>query len=113
MLVRDVVPSPAPADGAHPADLNVAVAIIDELTFVGKLRVLNAFLHAALAHGDDAASLVLGIDSPPTQLPGPPELTFVVGTDTLERILPARYYASEADMRAALHQFLSSSGDGA
>lgn len=126
LLAKDVAPSQshnpsasatASTEASPVADPNVAVAIIDEPTFVGKSRVLNTFLRtrlAALARGDSADTP--GHASPPTPLPfsvSPPELTFVVGTDTLERILAARYYASEADMRAALRRFLSPAGDGA
>ncbi|EPT01628.1 hypothetical protein FOMPIDRAFT_1161128 [Fomitopsis schrenkii] len=92
---------------------NVAVAIIDEPTFVGKSTVLLSYLRhrlsqtfAALTESD--ASITQG--APPTVLR--PQLTFLVGTDTLERLFAPRYYASPDAMRDALHRFLSAHPEG-
>ncbi|KIP11078.1 hypothetical protein PHLGIDRAFT_114979 [Phlebiopsis gigantea 11061_1 CR5-6] len=80
---------------------DAAVAIADEPTFVGKSRTLQAYLQHRLSALAPSAGV-----RPPV-----PELTFVVGIDTLERILAVRYYASEDNMRRALRGFLSPSGD--
>ena len=72
---------------------NVAIAIIDKPTFVGKSRVLLDFLQQLLT------------------TPLPLELTFLVGLDTLERLFSPRYYTSETDMMTSLRQFLSVAGD--
>lgn len=92
-------------------DPNVAVAIIDEPTFVGKSRILHEYLHSRLASFSSAGSR-----SSTPSLPGPlsvpkPEFTFVVGIDTLERILAVRYYSTEENMRRALDVFLGPTGD--
>lgn len=88
------------------SDPNVAVAIIDEPTFVGKSRVLHEWLRnrlASLAFGQSVATSVSA---------SRPELTFLVGIDTLERILAVRYYGeSEENMRQSLKQFLSADED--
>lgn len=83
---------------------NAAVAIVDEPTFVGKSRTLQAYLQHRLS------ALAPSAGVRPPVLPKP-ELTFVVGIDTLERILAVRYYATEENMRRALREFLSHSGD--
>ncbi|KAA1467739.1 Nucleotidylyl transferase [Dentipellis sp. KUC8613] len=82
------------------APANVAVAIMDEPTFVGKSAVLLAFLRArfASAAGKDTYA-------PKVQL------TFLQGTDTLERLLAPRYYGSMENMRAALSRFFAADGD--
>lgn len=73
---------------------NVAIAIIDRPTFVGKSSALLDFLQQRLT------------------TPLPVELTFLVGLDTLERLFSPRYYASETDMMASLRQFLSAAPQG-
>ena len=86
-------------------DANVAVAIIDEPTFVGKARILTDFLQQRIS-----SSSLKSIESSASQasLP-PPELTFLVGMDTLERILAPRYYPSSSDMRTYLKTFMNTS----
>lgn len=78
---------------------NVAIAITNEPTFVGKSEALSAFLEQKLA-------------SSSTQPPPTFELTFLVGLDTLDRLFSPRYYPSEANMKASLQKFLSSTPDG-
>jgi nicotinamide-nucleotide adenylyltransferase len=73
---------------------NVAIAIIDKPTFVGKSRALLDFLQRRLT------------------IPLPIQLTFLVGLDTLERLFSLRYYTSETDMMASLRQFLSAAPQG-
>jgi len=72
---------------------NVAIAIIDKPTFVGKSSALLDFLQRRLT------------------TPLPLELTFLVGLDTLERLFSSRYYTSETDMMTSLRQFFSAAGD--
>ena len=79
---------------SHHEAANVAIAIIDKPTFVGKSRALLDFLQRRLAT--------------PLSL----ELTFLVGLDTLERLFSSRYYTSETDMMASLRQFLSAAPQG-
>jgi len=79
---------------------NVAVAIIDQPTFVGKSSSLRQFLHShltgLLSNPDH------GIDF---------QLLFLIGFDTLERIVSPRYYLSEEEMHRSLRVFLSEAGD--
>lgn len=88
LLSKDVIAS------QHEAATNVAIAIIDKPTFVGKSSALLDFLQRRLT------------------TPLPLELTFLVGLDTLERLFSPRYYASETDMMASLRQFLSAAPQG-
>ncbi|KAI0733606.1 Nucleotidylyl transferase [Fomitopsis betulina] len=117
----------APSPQSHD---NVAVAIIDEPTFVGKSTVLLSYLRhrlsahpaslsapaplhlppssnpqTSVAHADSDTSITQ--DAPWTPTVPRPQLTFLVGTDTLERLFAPRYYASPDAMRDALHRFLS------
>jgi nicotinamide-nucleotide adenylyltransferase len=92
-------------EGANHNETNVAVAIIDEPTFVGKSRVLLSYLQHRLSRLDTHFP-----DSLPSPLPKI-RLTFLQGFDTLERLFSARYYSSEADMSSSIRHFLSPSGD--
>ena len=90
-------------------DANVAVAIIDEPTFVGKSSVLLASLQERISHLSPALS---SETQPLAPHIGPkPSLTFLVGMDTLDRLFSSRYYSSEESMRASLRHFLSPEGD--
>ena len=80
------------AQDIDPFTHNVAIAIIDEPTFVGKSTALLAFLRPRL--------VALTLPPPPT-----PTLSFLLGTDTLQRIFAPRYYPSEDAMLAALRFF--------
>lgn len=88
-------------------DANVAVAIIDEPTFVGKSNALLASLRERLSQlpGTSGAAPSTS-SSPPT-----PSLTFLVGMDTLDRLFSPRFYPSEEEMRTSLRRFLSPDGD--
>ena len=90
LLSKDVIASPSPEHEAA----NVAIAITDKPTFVGKSSALLDFLQRRLT------------------TPLPLELTFIVGLDTLERLFSPRYYTSETDMMASLRQFLSAAPRG-
>ncbi|CDO71837.1 hypothetical protein BN946_scf184939.g61 [Trametes cinnabarina] len=83
---------------------NVAVAIIDEPTFVGKSAILRDFLTRRISD-------LLGLAE--AALPPSPKLTFLMGTDTIVRLFAPRYYADEETMVAALRRFLSPEGDDA
>ena len=89
LLSKDVIASQHDSEAA-----NVAIAIIDKPTFVGKSSALLDFLQRRLT------------------TPLPLELTFLVGLDTLERLFSPRYYTSETDMMASLRQFLSAAPQG-
>ncbi|KZV60920.1 Nucleotidylyl transferase [Peniophora sp. CONT] len=78
-------------------DANAAVGLVDAPTFVGKAEVLL-----------EAYSTTLGSAAP--ERPG---LIFLLGFDTLERLLAPRYYGSSDAMRAALSQFFASEGHNA
>ena len=80
---------------------NIAIAIIDEPTFIGKSTALLTFLRNRLARS-------------PEPVPKPnPKLTFLVGLDTLERLFSPRYYPSEESMiRSLRHFFDQSEGEG-
>ncbi|KAG6373400.1 hypothetical protein JVT61DRAFT_6549 [Boletus reticuloceps] len=79
---------------------NVAIAIVDEPTFVGKSTVLLHFLKKRLA------AVVESSNSPNStsikrdaSYPFPsPKLTFFLGFDTLIRLFSPRYYPSEQVM---------------
>ncbi|KAG6845474.1 hypothetical protein H0H87_008834 [Tephrocybe sp. NHM501043] len=78
---------------------NVAIAMVDEPTFVGKSRLLQAFFKSRFA------------TSPHNSKDYDIQLNFIVGFDTLERLVQPRYYGSEEQMSIALRQFLSPEGD--
>ncbi|KAF8740077.1 hypothetical protein AX14_008712 [Amanita brunnescens Koide BX004] len=75
---------------------NVAVAIIDEPTFVGKSSQLRSFLKQRIW---DAGA----VECPPIQL------SFILGFDTLERLVAPRYYGSVEQMTLALPESTISS----
>jgi nicotinamide-nucleotide adenylyltransferase len=100
------------SDSAH---ANVAIAIVDEPTFVGKAVVLRQFLHARISGlYYPPATALDGIAISPTSdeisIPDP-RLVFLLGFDTLVRLLSPRYYASEVAMMDALRLFFSPAGD--
>ncbi|KAJ3889024.1 Nucleotidylyl transferase [Lentinula edodes] len=77
----------------HESNNNVAVAIIDEPTFVGKSKLLRTLLKEKLR----AMSLMPEV-----------ELTFILGFDTLERLFDTKYYeSSEEKMFKALQGFFA------
>ena len=82
---------------------NAAIAIIDEPTFVGKSRVLRQALARILADTETPAPVVDIADV---------ELTFLIGHDTLARLVSPRYYPSETAMLASLRAFLSADAVG-
>lgn len=106
LLAQSISTTSSSSSSANEVDANVAVAIIDEPTFVGKSRILLEFMRSRVS----TLSASFPIPSQ-ASLSLSPELIFVVGLDTLERILAVRYYEDDDHMRRSLHGFLSSSGD--
>ncbi|KAF8134969.1 Nucleotidylyl transferase, partial [Boletus edulis] len=88
---------------------NVAVAIIDEPTFVGKSTVLLHFLKKRLAAVVESSSSPnsTSINRDASYLFPSPKLTFLLGFDTLIRLFSPRYYPSEQVMVQMLRTFLS------
>ena len=86
-----------------PRNESVDSAIIDEPTFVGKSRVLRQALARILADTATPAPVVDIVDV---------ELTFLIGHDTLARLVSPRYYPSETAMLASLRAFLSADAVG-
>ena len=80
---------------------NVAIAVVDEPTFVGKSSALLAFLHKHLQ----------GLNPPLSNPDVTIHLTFLQGFDTLQRLFSTQYYPSETSMLASLRHFFSAEGD--
>ena len=80
------------------AELIIAIAIIDEPTFVGKSTQLLSFLKQRFV---DMAVKDKSV-----------QLTFILGMDTLERLFTPHYYGSEEQMRLALRKFFSPPPEG-
>ena len=78
---------------------NVAIAVINEPTFVGKSPQLLSFLRQRISDADDAECSRI-------------QLSFILGFDTLERLVAPRYYASGEQMLSALRKFFSPPPDG-
>jgi nicotinamide-nucleotide adenylyltransferase len=91
---------------------NVAIAIIDEPTFVGKAAVLRDFLRARIAGLYSALDrkTIKPTASGKISIPSA-RLVFLIGFDTFVRLLSPRYYVSEAAMMDALRLFFSPEGD--
>lgn len=97
--------SPQPAQSQPPVrEANVAVAIIDEPTFVGKSAVLLDFLRKRILDLHQSPDVVRL--SPSGSVPSP-KLTFLMGTDTIVRLFAPRYYPNEHAMVTALRGFFS------
>ncbi|KAG9015163.1 hypothetical protein FRB94_004282 [Tulasnella sp. JGI-2019a] len=74
----------------HVSSGNVAVAVIDEATFVGKSAKLLRYLRDhRMPHLGDRTH----------------RLTFVLGTDTITRFFSSHYYQSEEVMKASIRKF--------
>ena len=82
---------------------NVAIGIIDEPIFFNKSKNLLDFLRNRFISFTSATPPSLVYDT---------QLTFMVGFDTLERLLSPRYYASESHMLSSLRKFLSPAPEG-
>ena len=77
---------------------NVAIGIIDEPIFINKSKSLLDFLRKR--------SISFASATPPSVVYDM-QLTFMVGFDTLERLVLSQYYASESHMLSSLRNFLS------
>ncbi|KAG2154017.1 Nucleotidylyl transferase [Suillus clintonianus] len=116
LLSKDISASVSqlPEDKPESAHANVAIAIVDEPTFVGKAIVLRRFLRARISGLYPPAIALDKMATSPTSseisMPDP-RLMFLIGFDTLVRLLSPRYYASEAAMMDALRLFFSPVGD--
>ena len=88
LLTRDVEHPHPEVEENSGVDSNVAIAIIDEPTFIGKSTALLTFLRSRLSSFSSAG-------------PAPnrpiPRLTFLLGIDTLERLFSPRYYPSQSE----------------
>ncbi|KZP31784.1 Nucleotidylyl transferase [Athelia psychrophila] len=84
------------ADVGHTAE--VAIAITDEPTFVGKSTTLLSFFRSRLMELGDPQRV--------------PRLTFLLGLDTLERLFSPRYYPSEEVMLQCLRHFFEAESEG-
>ena len=121
LLAQELARSPAPAPAhaqatpSQPEPLarepNVAVAIIDEPTFVGKSAVLLDFLRKRILdlHHQSPGLVSEPVSSSPADTPPSPKLTFLMGTDTIVRLFAHRYYPNEQAMVASLRRFFSPS----
>ncbi|KAG8213089.1 hypothetical protein J3R82DRAFT_11485 [Butyriboletus roseoflavus] len=95
-------------DESSQTSANVAIAIIDEPTFVGKSTRLLRFLQTRLStiefsHHPNSTS-----DGPDASYIFPsPKLTFLLGFDTFVRLFSPKYYPSEQAMVQMLRTFLS------
>ena len=94
------------AEVGHSAD-NIAVAAIDEPTFIGKARQLREFLHQKIRNtitvDRDGGDSTLSVQSL--------QLCFILGFDTVIRLFSTRFYASQDDMRSSLRTFFDPLGD--
>ncbi|TBU62885.1 hypothetical protein BD310DRAFT_917338 [Dichomitus squalens] len=100
------LPNASSEPPAQTHDRNVAVAIIDEPTFVGKSAILLDFLRQRISDLQQQQPSGVVLSSPPEEPPSP-KLTFLMGTDTIVRFFAPRYYADEHAMTVALRRFLS------
>ncbi|OAX42691.1 Nucleotidylyl transferase [Rhizopogon vinicolor AM-OR11-026] len=111
LLSKDISASHAqlPEGRSESGYANVAIAIIDEPTFIGKAAVLRHFLRARITDLYTLDRRAIAPTSPEISIPNA-RLVFLIGFDTLVRLLSPRYYASEAAMMDALRFFFSPGG---
>lgn len=83
------------AQHVHPPS-SVAIGVINEPTFIGKSTLLLEFLKSR-----SSPTLSTTSDLPDF------ELSFILGLDTLERLVAPRYYPSQGAMLASLRHFFS------
>ncbi|TFK27817.1 hypothetical protein FA15DRAFT_613355, partial [Coprinopsis marcescibilis] len=120
LLAQDVATCQNLEDGRG----NVAVGIIDEPTFIGKSRILKEYFDIRVSSLQQPPPNLLSTDSNgPGDVAVSPksQLTFLVGMDTLKRILSPKYYSPPPDlpdltpeqtMSGALSRMLSESPKG-
>jgi nicotinamide-nucleotide adenylyltransferase len=108
--IRSIDTAESSGEASQMSD-NVAVAIIDEPTFVGKSTVLLRFLQTRMATVIESSNSSTGnsiSNKRDASYPFPsPKLTFLLGFDTLARLFSPKYYPSELVMVQMLRSFLS------
>lgn len=80
----------------RPSARNLAVAVINEPTFVGKSTKLLQYLNGPSKNVGEPRTL---------------RLTFILGTDTITRFFAPRFYPSKPAMEASLRRFFLSPDD--
>jgi nicotinamide-nucleotide adenylyltransferase len=95
LLTKDILPE---GDAS-----NIAIAVTDQPTFVAKSNHLQSFFQSRF--------LALSATYPNISICNT-QLTFILGLDTLERLVQPHYYGSESDMIASLRKFLSPPPEG-
>jgi len=89
---------------------NIAVAAINEPTFVGKARHLREFLLAKIRNAIKLSTV--GGEGRGSTIPAPLlQLHFILGFDTVVRLFSTRFYASGDAMRSSLKTFFDPTGD--
>ncbi|KAL5504226.1 hypothetical protein ACEPAH_8300 [Sanghuangporus vaninii] len=111
LLAKELEDAPVEHESS-PTRRNIAVAIIDEPTFVRKSAVLRQYLRNLVTNLGGPRS-----DGSKSEVKDPKrkeiKLSFLMGFDTLERFLAPRYYNNSLiDMHDALRKFFASPPDG-
>ncbi|KAF9223703.1 Nucleotidylyl transferase [Gyrodon lividus] len=103
----------SPSSSPSYASENVAIAIIDQPTFVGKSAALLCFLQTRLASPVKSFSFLSSATDKQDEVNSfpSPKLTFLLGFDTLARLFSPKYYPSEEVMTQMLRAFLSPNGE--
>ncbi|TCD61127.1 hypothetical protein EIP91_009007 [Steccherinum ochraceum] len=98
------------SQGVHTSehDSNIAVAIIDEPTFVGKSKALLSSLQTRISQLSGSVHAEAEDTAPSVKA----ALTFIVGMDTLDRIFTPRFYGSAEAMATSLQTFFSTEATG-
>ncbi|PIL35366.1 hypothetical protein GSI_02092 [Ganoderma sinense ZZ0214-1] len=104
LLAQELAPRQATSSQPLAREPNVAVAIIDEPTFVGKSASLLDFLRKRILDLHRSPGVIFA--SPSDAFPSP-KLTFLMGTDTIVRFFAHRYYPDERAMATSLRRFFS------
>ena len=89
---------------------NIAVAAIDEPTFVGKARQLREFLLAKIRNTTKLSTGDGGRGESTILVPSL-QLHFIVGFDTAVRMFSTRFYPSQVSMLSSLRTFFDPMGD--
>lgn len=89
---------------------NLAVAVIDEPTFVGKSRQLREFLLHKIIN-TIKCSTVGGEHGNGAIIVPSLQLHFILGFDTVIRLFSTRFYTSQDDMLSSLKTFFHPMGD--
>lgn len=88
---------------------NTALGLLNDPTFAGKSRTIHRFLDTLPSLKSQASAESDSYSGP--QRRQPPELRFVIGTDTLTRFFAPRYYTSTpGGLDAAMQTFFEDEG---